>query len=113
MIITFSWRGAGLLVLVVFPIVMAIALVCSVNLIGKDFTKIHFREMVIAAIAASGIVCFGLGRWMNRVRVVREVDGRSEVVGSVVEDAHQMWGIAVQHWCWIYFLLAVIVAFAW
>ena len=113
MIITFSWRGAGLLVLVVFPIVMAIALVCSVNLIGKEFTKVHFREMVIAAIAASGIVCLGLGRWMNRVRVVREVDGRSEVVGSVVEDAHQMWGIAVQHWCWIYFLLAVIVAFAW
>jgi hypothetical protein len=90
MIITFSWRGAGLLVLVVFPIVMAIALVCFVNLIGKDFTKIHFREMVIAAIAASGIVCFGLGRWLNRVKVVREAYGRSEVVGSALDDAHQM-----------------------
>ncbi len=113
MIIPFSWRGAGLLVLVVFPLVMLIALVCSVNLIGKDFAKGHFREMVIAAIAASGVVCLGLGRWMNRVKVMREIDGKSEVVGTVVEDAHQMWGIAVQHWCWFYFVLAVIVAFVW
>ena len=113
MIITYTWRGTGLLVLVIVPIVIVIEIVCSVNLVSKEFTKAHFRELVISGIAASGVICYSLGRWLNREKVVREVGGRREEIGSVVGSSHQMWGIAVQHWCWIYFALALIVTFLW
>jgi hypothetical protein len=114
MIIVYQWRGAGIVVLVAVPIVIAIEIILSVNLIGRDFTKTYFREIVIAGIAVAGLACLMAGRWLNRVRDGQNYNKRLEINDSLASNApHQMWGIAVQHWCWIYMALAIVIALVW
>lgn len=113
MIITYKWRGAGLIVLVVAPVMIALNLIVAVNFLGKDFVKDNFRTLVIFGIAIAGFVCSGLGRWLNRQEVVQEKSGAQQRVGVVVGDFHQMWGIPIQNWLWVYLVLALLVSLAW
>jgi hypothetical protein len=111
MIIIYRWRGAGLVALIAFPVFMVVGLMASVNLLGKDFTKLHFQDLVSVAIFISGVFCLLIGRWLNREKVI-QVDGEStKIVGTTLGDHHMLWGIPLHHWSWIYFA-AAIVAFA-
>lgn len=113
MIIIYRWRGAGLLALLIFPIVMIVGLMASVNLLGKDFTKLHFKDLVIAVIFICGILCLGIGRWLNREKVVQVVGERTNVVETTLGDFHMLWGIPLQHWSWIYFAASVVAFLVW
>jgi len=113
MIMIYSWRGAGIAVLVIFPVLMFTGLIASVNLIGKDFTRENFRLMAIGGLVVSGIVCFLLGRWLNRHRVVKIKDGHTKDLPETIGNYHQMWHIPFQHWCWVYFGLSIFVDFLW
>lgn len=113
MIMLYKWRGAGLCVLVIVPVMIALELILTVNLIGKDFVKEHFRTLVISGVAISGAVCGVLGRWLNSERVVEERDGRQRKVGIQEGDYHHMWEIPVQHWLWVYVGLAILLSIIW
>jgi hypothetical protein len=107
MIIFFSWRGYGIGVLLLFPITLVMLLIGSVNLIGKDFTKAHFNDLLVVSSAVAGIGCWFLGRWMNKESVIQNVEGEKVRMSTMIGDTHQLWGIAFQHWSWIYWIGAV------
>jgi len=113
MIITLSWKGAGLMVICLLPLVLAAMLLCSVNLIGKDFTKAHFKNIVLCGTAVSGVLCYGIGRWLNRVDYLLIKNNQPTPTGKVMTDDHQLCGIPFQHWCWVYFGLTILLGLLW
>lgn len=80
----------------------------SVNLLGKDFTKLYFNDLVTVTIFVSGIFCLLIGRWLNRENVI-QVDGDSTGLGrTILGDHHMLWGIPLHYWSWIYFTAAIV-----